>query len=125
AHPTHEIADIEALDWQPKAITSKPSRFGSLRELFAVYEHCAANGITIYSGDRGEGELGPAQIQYLASLFHPDTPNDTAPSGYNDPAVPSGLPTAPMDPMAFPTGFRRGHEVAGPSCGACSPNICS
>jgi len=73
-----------------------------------VYEHCAANGIAIYGGGQGEVELGRGQIQYLASLFHPDTPNDTAPSGYNDPAVPSGLPTAPMDPMPAPTGFRWG-----------------
>jgi len=106
--PLHSLADIEALEWQPKAINSKPSRFGSLRELFAVYEHCAANGIAIYGGGQGEVELGRGQIQYLASLFHPDTPNDTAPSGYNDPAVPSGLPTAPMDPMPAPTGFRWG-----------------
>ncbi|HEU4803052.1 MAG TPA: hypothetical protein VFS73_07740 [Solirubrobacterales bacterium] len=106
--PLHSLADIEALEWQPKAINSKPSRFGSLRELFSVYEHCAANGIAIYGGGQGEVELGRGQIQYLASLFHPDTPNDTAPSGYNDPAVPSGLPTAPMDPQPAPTGFRWG-----------------
>jgi hypothetical protein len=30
---------------------------------------------------------GPAA---LASLFHPDTPNDTAPGGYRDPSVPAG-----------------------------------
>ncbi|HKQ17187.1 MAG TPA: hypothetical protein VJS87_01485 [Solirubrobacterales bacterium] len=106
--PLHSLADIEALEWQPQAINSKPSRFGSIRELFAVYEHCAANGIAIYGGGQGEVELGRGQIQYLASLFHPDTPNDTAPSGYNDPAVPSGLPTAPMDPQPAPTGFRWG-----------------
>jgi hypothetical protein len=106
--PLHSLADIEALEWQPQAINSKPSRFGSLRELFAVYEHCAANGIAIYGGGQGEVELGRGQIQYLASLFHPDTPNDTAPSGYNDPAVPSGLPSAPMDPRPAPTGFRWG-----------------
>ena len=106
--PLHSLADIEALEWQPKAINSKPSRFGSLRELFAVYEHCAANGIAIYGGGQGEVELGRGQIQYLASLFHAETPNDTAPSGYNDPAVPSGLATAPMDPQPSPTGFRWG-----------------
>ena len=36
------------------------------------------------------------------------TGNDTAPSGYNDPAVPAGLPTAPMDPVPSETGFRWG-----------------
>ena len=106
--PLHSLADITALEWTPKAINSKPSRFGSLRELFSVYEHCAANGIAIYGGGQGEVEVGRGQIQYLASLFHADTPNDTAPSGYNDPAVPSGLPTAPMDPVPSATGFRWG-----------------
>ncbi|MCL4286581.1 MAG: hypothetical protein KJ006_02915 [Thermoleophilia bacterium] len=104
--PLHSLADVEALEWTPRAINSKPSRFGSIRELFSVYEHCEANGIAIYGGGQGEVEVGRGQIQYLASLFHPDTPNDTAPSGYNDPAVPSGLPASPMDPVPAPTGFR-------------------
>ncbi|MEZ5073928.1 MAG: hypothetical protein R2691_03730 [Solirubrobacterales bacterium] len=106
--PLHSLADIVALEWKPRAINSKPSRFGSLRELFAVYEHCAAEGIAIYGGGQGEVEVGRGQIQYLASLFHPDTPNDTAPSGYNDPAVPPGLPASPMDPAPSATGFRWG-----------------
>jgi hypothetical protein len=106
--PLHSLADIEGLEWKPRAINSKPSRFGSISELFSIYEHCAANGIAIYGGGQGEVEVGRGQIQYLASLFHPDTPNDTAPSGFNDPAVPSGLPTSPMDPVPAPTGFRWG-----------------
>ena len=99
--PLHSLADIEALERKPRTINSKPSRFGSLGELFAVYEHCEREGIAIYGG--GQGELGPGrgQIQYLASLFHPDTPNDVAPSGYNDPAVPDGLPSSPLDPAPF------------------------
>jgi hypothetical protein len=104
----HSLADLEGLERQPRAINSKPSRFGSLGELLAVYEHCAQHGITIYGG--GQGELGPGrgQIQYLASLFHPDTPNDVAPSGYNDPAVPDGMPSSPLDPTPSATGFRWG-----------------
>jgi L-alanine-DL-glutamate epimerase-like enolase superfamily enzyme len=103
--PLHSVADIEALEHRPSAINSKPSRFGSLRELFAVYDHCERHGISIYGG--GQGELGPGrgQIQYLASLFHPETPNDIAPSGYNDPGVPDGLPTSPLDPTPSKTGF--------------------
>jgi L-alanine-DL-glutamate epimerase-like enolase superfamily enzyme len=103
--PLHSVADIEGLERKPRAINSKPSRFGSLRELLAVYEHCEREGIAIYGG--GQGEVGPGrgQIQYLASLFHPDTPNDIAPSGYNDPAVPDGLPSSPLDPSPSATGF--------------------
>jgi L-alanine-DL-glutamate epimerase-like enolase superfamily enzyme len=104
--PLHSLADIEALERKPTAINSKPSRFGSLQELLSVYEHCERAGIAIYGG--GQGELGPGrgQIQYLASLFHPETPNDVAPSGYNDPSVPDGLPTSPLDPAPSEIGFR-------------------
>ena len=100
----HSLADVK--EHARKAINSKPSRFGSLSELLSIYEHCEGEGIAIYGG--GQGELGPGrgQIQYLASLFHPDTPNDVAPSGYNDPAVPDGLPSSPMDPAPSETGFR-------------------
>ena len=105
--PLHSVADI--IELAPKrAVNSKPSRWGSLEELFAVYEHCEREGLAIYSG--GQGEVGPGrgQVQYMASLYHPDTPNDIAPSGYNDPAVPAGLPTSPMDPVPSATGFRWG-----------------
>ena len=104
--PLHGLADIEALEWKPKAINSKPSRFGSIEEVLSVYAYCEAEGIAIYGGGQGEVQCGRGQIQYLASLFHPDTPNDIAPAGYNDPAVPAGLPTSPMEPVPSATGFR-------------------
>jgi hypothetical protein len=107
--PLHSIADIEELA-PPKAINSKPSRWGSLEELFAVYEHCEQNGLAIYGGGQGEVGVGRGQIQYLASLYHPDTPNDVAPSGYNDPSVPDGLATSPLEPAPSPTGFRWGES---------------
>jgi L-alanine-DL-glutamate epimerase-like enolase superfamily enzyme len=105
--PLHSVADI--IEFAPqRAINSKPSRFGSLRELFAVYEHCAREGLAIYGGGQGEVHCGRGQIQYLASLYHPDTPNDIAPSGYNDPAVPDGLESSPLEPKPSATGFRWG-----------------
>ncbi len=104
--PLHSLADITSLETEPGAINSKPSRFGSVAEVLSVYEHCAERGIAVYGGGQGELGVGRGQIQYLASLFHADTPNDVAPSGYNDPAVPSGLPTSPMDPVPSETGFR-------------------
>jgi L-alanine-DL-glutamate epimerase-like enolase superfamily enzyme len=105
--PLHSVADIVELAPE-RAINSKPSRWGSLEELFAVYEHCEREGLAVYSG--GQGEVGPGrgQVQYLASLYHADTPNDIAPSGFNDPAVPAGMPTSPMDPVPSDTGFRWG-----------------
>ena len=56
----------------------------------------------------GQFELGPGrgQIQYLASLFHADAPNDVAPSGYNAREPSDGLPLSPLAPAAEPTGFR-------------------
>jgi L-alanine-DL-glutamate epimerase-like enolase superfamily enzyme len=102
----HSLADVKAN--ARRAINSKPSRFGSLGELFAIYEYCEGEGIAIYGGGQGELACGRGQIQYLASLFHPDTPNDTAPSGYNDPSVPGGLPDSPLEPQPSATGFRWG-----------------
>ncbi len=104
--PLHSLADIKGLERKPKAINSKPSRFGSLEEILAIYDYCDAEGISVYSG--GQGEVGPGrgQAQALSSLFHPDSSNDIAPSGYNDPSVPDGLASSPMDPVPSATGFR-------------------
>ena len=104
--PIHSVADVLALEHTPRMINMKPSRFGPLRELFATYDHLAAGGIGAYGG--GQTELGPGrgQIQYLASLFHPDTPNDVAPRGYNEPSPPPGLPASPLPVAVAPIGFR-------------------
>jgi L-alanine-DL-glutamate epimerase-like enolase superfamily enzyme len=103
--PIHSVADIVGLSWRPRTLNFKPSRFGSVQGLFEAYEHCFENRIQIYGG--GQFELGPGrgQIQYLASIFHPDTPNDVAPAAYNaDPK--SGLPASPLQPALSNTGFR-------------------
>jgi len=104
----HSVEDIDALPFAPKMVNLKPSRFGSLRALCAAYDLCAQRGIGAYGG--GQFELGPGrgQIQYLASLFHPDTPNDVAPGGYNDPEPGPGLPDSPLAPEPSSTGFRWG-----------------
>jgi L-alanine-DL-glutamate epimerase-like enolase superfamily enzyme len=104
--PLHSLTDITGLERTPTAINSKPSRFGSLRELMAIYEHCGREGIAVYGGGQGEQGCGRGQIQYLASVFHPDTPNDVAPSGYNDSDPPPGLPRSPLEPTPSATGFR-------------------
>jgi L-alanine-DL-glutamate epimerase-like enolase superfamily enzyme len=104
----HSVADIERLPFRPRMVNIKPSRLGTLRELLAAYAHCEARGIGMYGG--GQFELGPGrgQIQHLASLFHPDTPNDVAPGGYNEPDPPPGLPSSPLQPAPAPIGFRWG-----------------
>jgi len=104
--PIHSIADIEALPWEPRMVNVKPSRIGGLRDLCDTYDHCAEHGIGAYGGGQWELGIGRGQIQVLASLFHADTPNDTAPRGYNDALPPPGLPTSPLVPKLSPTGFR-------------------
>ncbi len=107
--PIHSIADIEAMPWSPpKTVNVKPSRFGPIKRLFAAYDYCEERGIGAYGGGQTELGQGRGQIQYLASIFHPDTPNDVAPGGYNDPeqATKPGLPGSPLEPAIEETGFR-------------------
>ncbi|MEA2219877.1 MAG: hypothetical protein QOJ35_2503 [Solirubrobacteraceae bacterium] len=104
----HSIADIEALPFAPRMVNLKPSRLGGVKPLFDAYDYTARRGIGAYGG--GQFELGPGrgQIQYLASIFHPDTPNDTSPSGFHVADPPPGLPASPLPPAPAPTGFRWG-----------------
>ena len=106
--PIHSIADIEALPWRPRMLNLKPARFGSVRALFDTYDYCAAHGIGAYGGGMFEQGPGRGQIQYLASLFHPDGPNDVAPPGYNFQSPSRDLPQSPLAPQPHTTGFRWG-----------------
>ena len=100
----HSVADIEALRWPPRTVNVKPSRFGSVERLFAAYDYCEANEIGAYGGGQFELGVGRDQIQLLAALFHPETPNDVAPRGFNlDPAP--GLPVSPLVVTPRSTGF--------------------
>ena len=104
--PIHSVADVEALEREPRCLNSKPSRFGSVERLFDFYDHCAAKGIEVYGG--GQFELGPGrgQIQHLTSLFHADAPNDVAPKEYNIGGPRPGLPQSPLPPASREPGFR-------------------
>ena len=104
--PIHSVADVDALAFAPRCLNSKPSRFGSVRNLFDFYDACADRGIALYGG--GQFELGPgrSQIQHLASLFHADAPNDVAPKEYNEGGPRPGLPQSPLPPLAREPGFR-------------------
>jgi L-alanine-DL-glutamate epimerase-like enolase superfamily enzyme len=104
--PIHSIADIERLPFAPKMINVKPSRIGGLAKLCATYDYCAEHCIGAYGG--GQTELGPGrgQAQYLASLFHPDTPNDLAPAAYNQADPRPGLPRSPLLGDVRAAGFR-------------------
>jgi L-alanine-DL-glutamate epimerase-like enolase superfamily enzyme len=106
--PIHSVGDVESLPFAPRTINIKPSRFGLLRRLFDTYDYCAERGIGMYGGGQFELSVGRGQIQYLASLFHADTPNDVAPGGYNTSPLDADLPESPLVPAAAATGFRWG-----------------
>ena len=95
--PIHSVEEIEALEYRPMVINIKPSRMGGLKSTFDAYDFCDREGIGAYGGGQWELGVGREQIQYLAALFHPDNPNDTAPRGYNAAVPEPGLPTSPME----------------------------
>jgi hypothetical protein len=106
--PIHSIADVERLPRRPRMLNVKPARFGSLRALFDTYDWCETHGVGLYGGGMFEQGPGRGQLQYLASLFHPEGPNDIAPPEYNLQVAPNDLPPAPLAPDPAPTGFRWG-----------------
>ncbi len=104
--PIQTADDIDSTPLPARAINVKPSRIGSLRELFDVYARCGRDQRPMYGGGMGELGAGRGQIELLAALFHADTPNDVAPSAYNMDDPPGELPTSPLSPRPTATGFR-------------------
>jgi L-alanine-DL-glutamate epimerase-like enolase superfamily enzyme len=104
--PIHSVADVESLTFAPRTLNAKPSRFGFLRELLDFYDYCDDRQIGLYGGGMFELGAGRGQIQYLASLFYPDAPNDVAPGGYNEREPRSGLPASPLPAPGNEPGFR-------------------
>ena len=103
----HSIADIESLPFAPRMVNLKPSRLGGIKPLFDAYDYTDERGIGAYGGGQFELGVGRGQIQYLASIFHPNTPNDTSPAGFHVADPPPGLPTSPLPPAAPAKGFRQ------------------
>ncbi|HVV66577.1 MAG TPA: hypothetical protein VHB72_00705 [Candidatus Saccharimonadales bacterium] len=104
--PLHTAEDILHMPFQPKTINVKPSRFGGIEELCKVYELCGRENIAMYSGGQFELDVGRGHIQYLASLFHPDTPNDASPTAYHVDELAPGLPSTVLEPKLDRMGFR-------------------
>jgi L-alanine-DL-glutamate epimerase-like enolase superfamily enzyme len=104
--PIRSSDDIGATPLAARVVNVKPSRIGSLRELFDVYARCARDGRPMYGGGMGELGVGRGQIQLLAALFHADAPNDVAPSAYNEDDPSGDLPASPLTPPPEAAGFR-------------------
>jgi hypothetical protein len=123
--PIRTTADLDTTTLQATTFNIKPSRIGTLPDLLELYAECEARGAVMYGGGMGELGVARGQIQLLASLFHPDAPNDIAPPGYNSPQPAAGLATSPLTATPTTTGFRRQgvqseHRLDIPVCG--SPN---
>jgi hypothetical protein len=104
--PIHSVDDILAREWEPRMVNIKPSRFGPLSRLFAAYDFCDERGIGAYGGGQTELGVGRDHIQYLAAIFHPDTPNDVAPREFNNVKATPGLQESPLRLETAATGFR-------------------
>jgi L-alanine-DL-glutamate epimerase-like enolase superfamily enzyme len=104
--PIRGANDIGATPLAARVVNVKPSRIGSLRELFEVYARCEREGRPMYGGGMGELGVGRGQIELLAALFHADAPNDVAPSDYNKDDPPDDLPASPLTPRPEASGFR-------------------
>jgi hypothetical protein len=104
--PIHSADDIGATPLAGRAVNVKPSRIGTLSRLLDVYARCAREQRPMYGGGMAELGVGRGQIELLAALFHPDGPNDVAPSAYNEDDPRDGLPASPLTPRPEATGFR-------------------
>ena len=94
-------------------VNIKPSRLGGLQSLLDVYDYCAAHGIGSYGGGQFELGVGRGQIQYLASLFHPDAPNDVAPAGLQPARAARRPALKPACPGAVGAGLSLGLVATG------------
>ncbi len=115
------VEDIHALRYPPRMVNIKPSRLGGAPEICSMHlTTVPREGIGNYGGGQFELGVGRGQIQYLASLFHADAPNDVAPSGYNLPDPPAGLPQKPSATGAHGHSGSAGADAHGPREGATS-----
>jgi L-alanine-DL-glutamate epimerase-like enolase superfamily enzyme len=97
--PIHSLADVDALPVEVRWLNIKPSRFGTIERLLECIDACEARGVRMYGGGQFELGVGRRQIQTLASVFYPDTPNDVAPGIYNAGGPRPGLPKSPLPPF--------------------------
>ena len=96
--PIHSLADVHALEREPRYLNIKPSRFGTLARLLETIGWCEQHCVRMYGGGQFELGVGRLQIQALASVFYADSPNDVAPSVYNEGTPKPGLPRSPLPP---------------------------
>ena len=87
-----------ALEWEPRMVNIKPSRVGlagRARPRLRLLRASAASAPT--AAARPSSAWAATTSSTWPSLFHPDTPNDVAPRGFNPPSCPTGCPTSPIE----------------------------
>lgn len=99
------VDDIERLPFKPRMVNVKPSRVGGLESLLDTYDYCEREGIGAYSGGQFELSVGRDQVQLMAAIFHPDSPNDLAPTGWNAKTPVGPLPGSPLPIKPVAAGF--------------------
>ena len=124
--PIHSIADIEALPFPPKdgerqaLALRQPAARCSTATTTSPSAASAPTAAASSSSGPGRG-----QIQYLASLFHPDTPNDVAPVGLQRARAAAGAAGQPARAAAQSDGFSLGlGQVAGRQDSGLSSGTC-
>jgi len=103
--PITGVESIETLPFEPKWLNMKPSRCGTVEAVLSAIDYCERTDIQLYGGGQFELSVGRQHIQALASLCYPDSPNDVAPGGYNDPETAEDLPASPLSPPSDPQGI--------------------
>ena len=99
----HRGASLATQDRQREAVTVRFRR-AALRGVRLLRGH----EIGAYGGGQWELGVGRGHIQLLAALFHPTTPNDVAPGGFNATEPPTDLPASPLTVTERATGFQPG-----------------
>ena len=84
----------------------KPSRFGPLSRLFECIDACLERGVELYGGGQFELGVGRGQIQEIASLFYPDTPERRRAAGLQRARAGGGTASEPAPASAAPCGVR-------------------
>ncbi len=107
-YPIRGVDTVESLPWEPMWLNIKPSRFGSVQSLFDTLEYCEERGIRLFGGGQFELDVGRQHLHAIASLFYPGSPNDVAPTGYNDPNPDEELPRSPLEAPSSPRGLEWG-----------------
>ena len=93
--PLHSLADIEALEREPRAINSKPSRFGSLeRAVRRLRALRAARASRSTAAARASSALGEARSSTSPRSFTPTPRTTSLPPATTTRRSPTGCPPA-------------------------------